>query len=266
MFRTGWEADQGEQREMNAVLIAVAAFLCLSVAALGTMHVYPKLPARHRDEDTNTIVRLVANIFVVMASLVFGLMINSAKNTFQDIDNNVHSFATNLILLDRTLRTYGLAGNDTRQYLIAYVEGAIANPERVNDALHEARNAGQQRLDTVGDSLASIQPADRLHDFMLADARQQYNRIVDQRWTIVEQSEGAIPMPVIGMLIAWMTLVFASFGYRAPPNAVVIAMFLLSALFIAGSVFIVLDMDIPFTGAIQISDAPLLRALAEMKV
>ena len=251
---------------MNAILIAVAAFLCLSVAALGMMHVYPKLRAHHRDDDTNTVVRMVANIFVVMASLVFGLMINSAKNTFEGIDNDVHSFATNLILLDRTLRTFGLAGNDARQYLIAYVEGAIADPERVNDALHQARNAGQQRLDTVGNSLASIQPADSLHEFMLTEARAQYSRLVDQRWTIVEQSEGAIPMPVIGMLIAWMTLIFASFGYRAPQNAAVVAMFLVSALFIAGSIFIVLDMDIPFTGAIQISDAPLHRALAEMKV
>lgn len=251
---------------MSAILIAVAAFLCLSVAALGMMHVYPKLPARHRDDDTNTVVRLVANIFVVMASLVFGLMINSAKNTFEGIDDNVHSFATNLILLDRTLRTYGLAGNDARQYLIAYVEGAIANPERVNDALHEARNAGQQRLDTVGNSLAAIQPADRLHESLLVDARQLYSRIVEQRWMIVEQSEGAIPMPVIGMMIAWMTLIFASFGYRAPKNAVVVAMFVVSAMFIAASVYVVLDMDIPFSGAIQISDAPLHRALAEMKV
>lgn len=31
----------------------------------------PKLAVHHRDEDTNTVVRLVANIFVVMTSLVF---------------------------------------------------------------------------------------------------------------------------------------------------------------------------------------------------
>ncbi|MDP9630747.1 UNVERIFIED_ORG: hypothetical protein J2W85_002822 [Ensifer adhaerens] len=251
---------------MSAILIAVAAFLCLSVAALGMMHLYPKLPARHRDDDTNTVVRLVANIFVVMASLVFGLMINSAKNTFEGIDDNVHSFAINLILLDRTLRTYGLAGNDARQYLIAYVEGVIADPERVDNVQHQGPNSTQQRLDTVGNSLAAIQSADSLHESMLVSARQQYNRIVEQRWTIVEQSEGAIPMPVIGMLMAWMTLIFASFGYRAPQNVVVVAMFVVSAMFIAASVYVVLDMDIPFTGAILISDAPLHRALAEMKL
>jgi hypothetical protein len=47
---------------------------------------------------------LVATLFVVMTSLVLGLMINSAKNRFEAIDRDLHAFATNLILLDRMMR------------------------------------------------------------------------------------------------------------------------------------------------------------------
>lgn len=68
------------------------------------------------------------------------------------------------------------------------------------------------------------------------------------------------------MLIAWMTLIYASFGYRAPRNPMVVSMFTISALLIAASVYLVLNMDIPFHGPIQISDAPLRRALAEMQI
>ncbi|MBP1887488.1 DUF4239 domain-containing protein [Sinorhizobium mexicanum] len=250
---------------MTALIISSAVFVSLCIASFATMHFHPKLPLRHRDDDTNTVVRLVANIFVVMTSLVFGLMINSAKNTFENIDANVHSYATNLILLDRTLRTYGLGANDARQHLIRYVEEAIASPARADDTLRNERDTARFRLDMLGESLAAITPSDSFHESMFAGARQQYNRIVEQRWTIVEQSEGAIPMPLIGMLGAWLTLIFASFGYRAPMNTVVATMFLVSALLIAASVYLVLDMDIPFSGAIQISDAPLHRALAEMK-
>ncbi|WP_446731594.1 bestrophin-like domain [Pseudomonas sp. OTU5201] len=53
-----------------------------------------------------------------------------------------------------------------------------------------------------------------------------------------------------------MTLVFASFGYRAPHNPMVVTMLLVSASLFAGSVYLVLDMDIPFSGPIQISDDP----------
>ncbi|MDD0977706.1 hypothetical protein [Pseudomonas fontis] len=114
--------------------------------------------------------------------------------------------------------------------------------------------------------MAAISPPDRFHETMLSDLRQQYHSIIEQRWRIVEQSEGAIPGLLIGMLVAWMTLIFASFGYRAPRNSMVVGMFTVSALLLAASVFLVLDMDMPFSGVIQISDLPLERALAEMQL
>jgi len=46
----------------------------------------------------------------------------------------------------------------------------------------------------------------------------------------------------------------------------VIGMFIISALLIAASVYLVLDMDVPFHGPIQISDEPLRRALAVMQL
>jgi hypothetical protein len=250
---------------VREALVAALVFACLVAASIGTMLTYSKLPAHHRQDETNTVVRLVANIFVVMASLVFGLMINSSKNTFEGIDNNIHSFATEIILFDRTLRTYGLEANETQQRLIAYVEKALSEPERVDDPLVRGDRTSELALNAVGDSLSVISPPDAGHVALWNDARQQYQRIVEQRWVIVEQSEGVIPMPLIVMLAAWLTLIFASFGYRAPKNMIVVAMFVLSALLISASLYLVLDMDIPFAGTIQISDAPLRRALAEIQ-
>ncbi|MGK4361138.1 hypothetical protein ACSMFQ_16830 [Ectopseudomonas chengduensis] len=251
---------------MESVWIAAGVFVCLLSASLLMMYWYPKLSVRHRDEETNTVVRLVANIFVVMTSLVFGLMINSAKNTFEAIDTNMHTYATSLIIFDRTLKTYGDKAQDTRQHLAAYVEHAIANPYRGDEALQHRVSPATQFLDEIGVVLAAIKPETRYQETMLSDLRQQYHSLIEQRWRIVEQSEGTIPMPLIGMLVAWMTLIYASFGYRAPNNPMVIGMFALSALLIAASVYLVLDMDIPFHGPIQISDAPLRRALAEMQM
>ncbi|VVN01267.1 hypothetical protein PS645_03302 [Pseudomonas fluorescens] len=251
---------------MDSMWIAAGTFLCLLTASLVMMHLYPKLSPRHRDEDTNMVVRLVANIFVVMTSLVFGLMINSAKNTFEAIDSNMHAYATSLIILDRSLRTYGPAAQNTRDHLVVYVGQAVENPYRGDQALLHQKSLAAQYLDDIGAALAAIKPADRYHETLLVDIRQQYHALIEQRWKIVEQSEGAIPGPLIGMLVAWMTLIYASFGYRAPRNPMVISMFTVSSLLIAASVYLVLDMDIPFHGPVQISDAPLRRALAEMQL
>lgn len=251
---------------MESYWIALSTFICLLSASLLMMQFYPKLSARHRDEDTNAVVRLVANIFVVMTSLVFGLMINSAKNTFENIDASVHGYATSLIIFDRTLKNYGDDTQGTRAHLVTYLEHAIANPYRGDEALQHRHSPATQYLDEIGVALAAIKPHNRFHETQLTDLRQQYHSLVEQRWRIVEQSEGAIPLPLIGMLVCWMTLIYASFGYRAPRNPMVISMFTISALLIAASIYLVLDMDIPFHGPIQISDSPLRRALAEMQM
>jgi len=60
-------------------------------------------------------------------------------------------------------------------------------------------------------------------------------------------------------------LIFASFGFRAPRNAVVITIFLVASALIAAAVYLIIDMDAPFAGPIQVSPVPLQRAVAEMQ-
>jgi hypothetical protein len=60
-------------------------FACLSIASLGSLALYHRLRVHHRTDDTLNVVRMIANIFVVMTSPVLGLMINSAKNTLESV-------------------------------------------------------------------------------------------------------------------------------------------------------------------------------------
>ncbi|HEX8915831.1 MAG TPA: hypothetical protein VF796_25980 [Humisphaera sp.] len=249
---------------MSQFVIAGVIFVLLAAAALVTMNVQVKLRSHHLSEETNAVVRLVANIFVVMTSLVFGLMINSAKTTFESIDHNTHAYATDLIVLNRTLRNYGPKADAARHQLTRYVEDAIRNPTRADDRLKQRPDLAGETLDGVGREISAIQPDDSYQASLLVDVRQQYHRIVEQRWAIIEQSEGNIPVPMIAMLTAWLVLIFASFGYRAPRNRVTVGTFVVSALLIAASIYLTLDMTDPFAGPIQISDMPYRRALAEM--
>jgi hypothetical protein len=176
----------------------------------------------------------------------------------------VHTYATQLILFDRSLEFYGDTADEVRSLLITYLQHAIADPSRADDTLQHKRSDAEERLKAIGTQMNSLQGADADQTALLGDLRQQYRQIVEHRWMIVEQQAGMIPTPIIGMLIAWLVLIFASFGYRSPRNAVVLVVFNVAALLMAFSIYLVLDMDTPFTGLIQISDAPLHRALAEM--
>ena len=75
----------------------------------------------------------------------------------------------------------------------------------------------------------------------------------------------ALFLAVLAMLVAWLALIFASFGFRAPKNAITVATYVVSAVLIAGALYLILDMDVPFSGPIQISPMPLERALAELQ-
>lgn len=250
---------------MNNFIISGAIFILLSAAALCTMVFHRKLRPHYYSDETAGVVRLIANIFVVMTSLVFGLMMNSSKNTYETIDNNVHAFATSIIVIDRTLRNYGPEADIARQKLEDYTQQALDAPTRGSDMAKNMPDNTGEALEAFGEALAKIEPTTSYKESLLLDIRQQYHNIVLQRWGLIEQSEGSMPIAIIGMLTAWLTLIFASYGYRAPQNAVTVSMVVVSALLISASLYLVLDMNVPFDGPIKISDMPLHRALSEIR-
>jgi hypothetical protein len=250
---------------MFEMLVALVVFAGLTTAALGCLVLHERLHERFRQDDTNTVVRLAANIFVVMTSLVFALLINSTKNTFEAIDRNVHAFATELVLLDEALRQLGPDAGEARRKLAAYVDQAVRGTWGFDGTPQVDDVQAGELLAEVGRSLAAITPASEIGAGFLRDAQHDYRIVVKRRWSLVQESDGTIPPPLIGMLVAWLVLVFASFGYRAPRNTVVVTTLVVSAALISGSLYLVLDMNVPFAGPVQISPEPLLRVAEQIR-
>jgi hypothetical protein len=249
---------------MYEVVVALVVFACLVAASFGSLAVSKQLSERQAEEETHAVIRLAANIFVVATSLVLGLLLNSAKNTYEAVDRNVHAFATDLILLDRTLRHFGPEATEVRRRLSVYVRQAVDGTWRPDGIAVLDDRVAERMLDDVGNALSAIRPPDGARTDLWHEAETNYQSVVKRRWTLIEESEGTIPAAFIVMLTAWLVLIFASFGYRAPRNAIVVATLVVSAGLIAGSIYLILDMDVPFSGPIQISPAPLVRAQEQL--
>jgi hypothetical protein len=248
---------------MRETLISVLVFVALVAASLGSRALYKCIPERHRATETEEIVRLLASVFVVLASLVLGLMINSARTTFENVDRNVHTYAADLILLDRTMRQYGPETAAARQRLLAYVEQAARHMGQSDPVLGN-RDAESLLID-VGNGLRELKPADPEHAALKQRAERHFEAVYEMRWALVEQSEGTIPLPLIALLAAWLVLIFAAFGFRAPRSPVIATAFIVSSALIAGAIYLILDMDGPFDGTIHVSSAPLERVIAELR-
>ncbi len=247
--------------ESIAPVLIFCALIATSFTAMGVRN---RLPAHWRDEATSATIQMAAALFSVLAALVVGLMLNSAKNTFESVDRNVHVYATELILLDRTLRQYGPEAMEARKRLLAYARQAVQR-EPSGDTGVLADETLEQPLEAVGDALDSLKPPDEQHADLRSDARQQFQKLVETHWTLVQQAEGTIPPPLIVLLGAWLVAIFGNISYRAPFNFIAVVTLVISAILVSAAIYLILDMDVPYSGTIHVPLQPMGRAIAQLQ-
>jgi hypothetical protein len=75
------------------------------------------------------------------------------------------------------------------------------------------------------------------------------------RWLMEAQKGNAISVPLLAVVVFWLTINFVSFGLFAPRNATVLTTLFVCALSVSGAVFLILEMGQPFQGVIRIPDS-----------
>jgi len=84
------------------------------------------------------------------------------------------------------------------------------------------------------------------------------------RWLLFEQKASQLPRPLLVIMVAWLALLFMSFGLFIRPNLTVMISLLASSLAVCSAIFLILEMYQPYGGLIQVSDAPLRAALEQL--
>lgn len=247
------------------VLRSLLVFVLLLGAAFGALLLHERLPERHRQDDTLGIVRLLASSFVVMAALVLGLLLNSARNNFGAVESSVRIFATELLLLDHALLTLGPEAAPSRQLLAAYVRQALDGTWGDDHAPVVEDPRAEQLLMRLGAGLRALRPGDAVRMDDWRDAMQAYRSVVRHRWSLIEASGAAVPRSLVRIVVAWLILIFASFGYRAPRNAVVVVSLIVGAFLVSAAVYLVYDLSAPFQGVIRVSPEPLRSVLDHLR-
>jgi hypothetical protein len=204
----------------------------------------------------------------VLASLVLGLLVATVKTSYDTTDHSVRGYSADLILLHETLRDYGQgAAARPIDLLRRYTERVMADtwPETGSRApFAEDRRAGMM-LEHVREAIRALQPADAGQKWLQDQALQISNSLLQQRWLLIEQAGPTVHPIVVVILVSWITLIFISFGMNAPGNALVVVALLVSALAIGGAIFLILEIDRPFSGVLKISSRPMSTALEHMR-
>jgi hypothetical protein len=96
------------------------------------------------------------------------------------------------------------------------------------------------------------------------DTTNDRSRTRPRAWLGFEQKTIPVPGLLMMMLIAWLTVLFVSFGVFGPRNPPVLIGLFVSALAASGAIFLILEMYHPDAGLLKVSDAPLRAAMAQV--
>jgi hypothetical protein len=119
-------------------------------------------------------------------------------------------------------------------------------------------------LEELQDKLVALNSSDARQRWLQSQALQLVSAIAGTRWLLVEQNTIGIAVPLLVLVVVWLTLLFLSFGLFAPRNGTAVTAFFLCALAAAGAIEMTLDLNAPFQGLIRISNKPMKDALAEI--
>jgi hypothetical protein len=206
---------------------------------------------------------MVVGLMAVMVALVLGLVISSAMDSYAGHKREIEELSTDIILLDRIMAHYGPETKESRDLLRQSVATALDQiwPENASRPAQLEPTAGSEG---PYDKIQELSPQNENQRSLKAQALEIGTKLAQTRWLLAEQSGRSIPMEFMLVLVFWLTIIFVSFGLFAPENKTVVAILFLCALSVTVAVFLILELDQPFEGLIQVSSAPLRNALSHL--
>lgn len=248
---------------LSPTTIGCIVFACVFGGALLGLFLAEVLPEQHLSLDTKDAVKLGMGVIGTMAALVLGLLIASAKSHYDAEISAVTQMAAKFSLLDRVLAHYGPETTEARDLLRGSVAG-ILDRMWPKDNQRFATLAPSGRGEEFFDKIEELVPRTDSQHSLRDRALEISTEIGYTHWLLFEQADASIPMPFLVVLIFWLTIIFASFSLFAPRNATVIATQFVCALSVSAAIVLILELERPFAGLLQISSAPLQTALAHM--
>ena len=246
---------------MNSTLIAVLVFVFVFGGALAGVAV--RVPAHHQDAETKDVVKLVMGLVATISALVLSLLIASAHSSYDIQESEVQQLGAQLVLLDEVFAHYGPETNDARAQLRRMVKAEVARlwPDAV--AAQAAKHTPQNYVPTedLFDTVARLTPNSDAQRSAQARALQLMTTMGTTIRLLHQQAGGSLSWPFFVVLVFWLVVLFAGFGLYARRNATVIAALFVGALTVAGAIFLILEMNRPYSGLMEISSAPIRDAL-----
>ena len=248
---------------MPALLIAfiIFAFMLGGILLGSTLRVI--LPDDHTQADSKDILMASAGMMATLIALIIGLLVTSAKGTYDVTTLRITQVGAKIITLDYYLSRYGPEAKEVRELLPQAIASGI---ERIwpNESKHGADLAkmeSETEMADVYNKIRELSPKNDSQKYLQTRALQLMDDIMQLRWMVIEQSQTNLPRVFLVVLTFWLTVLFAQFGLLAPRNWTAMSALFICAISMSGAIFLILELNQPLEGAIKMSSTPLHKSL-----
>ena len=248
---------------MNSSTIGFISAGCIFGGVLLGMLLQKVLPEHHLDTPSKDTVKVGAGMLATLTALVLGLLVSSAKSSFDAMNAGIAQTGAKIILFDHILADYGPETKEVREQLRHTVASVIERiwPEQKGAVGGLRALESVDAAETMQAKLRELTPKNDVQKSLLAQASQISSDMLQARLLLMEGQQNTLPSSFLVLLIFWLTGLFISFGLFAPRNGTVLAVLLICALSVSSAIFLVLEMDRPLDGFIKASNAPLRKAV-----
>jgi hypothetical protein len=248
---------------MNPPMVSLIVLLCIFSGTLLGFFLHTILPERHLSPESRQAVNLGMGIIGTMSALVLGLLVASAKGTYDSQDDAPIDVSAKVIFLDQTLRDYGPEAQQARIAVRQSVETVISGlwPQKRTRDLHFEPG---KNVPLVYRHIEQLKPQDDNQRAAKDRAMATIASLMQTGSLAAVQRTVSISTPLLVILVFWLTINFISLGLFAPPNSTVMATLFLCALAVSGAILLILELYHPFGGLISLPSAPLRVALEHL--
>ncbi|MEK4032447.1 hypothetical protein WOC76_04135 [Methylocystis sp. IM3] len=250
---------------MSPLSISLVAFLCIFGAAIAGIFLKEHLPDHFLSEESRTIIKAARGVVVGLAALTLGLLIATAKGSFDLKETELKDAAAKMIALSHLLHKYGNQAEKAQASLRRVARGGIEVIEKTARSGLHADDVKGTTIDDLLTDLIALPEQNASQTWVKNSALSLGNEIATSRWKIYQRSSSTVSPLFLAVLVFWLMTIFFSLGLISPFNAAVVSALFTASLSMTGAILLTLELDQPYGGLIKMTTEPLKMALQQFK-
>jgi hypothetical protein len=251
---------------VSTIFISIGVGLLTFLAGIVGLLLQRRLPDQHMSNGSRDMIGAIVGLVSLLLALVLGTLVGSAYGFYALQKTEVESLAARAVQLDLALSEFGADAAPIRAGLKNEVSRAhdlflSGNASNASELELAAYIPALRHLD---ESIASLSPTTALQRQAMSSIGVNASFIEQTRMAMSLQLASPISWPLLNVVVSWALLLFCGFGVLSRLNSTSVAALGLGAFAVASAIFLILELNQPYSGPFHIPPAAVEQALAAL--